>query len=223
MESRRAVALIDLIIVLTGVLLAPVCARWLRLPVSGVLAVVVGVLLSSWRLAAHSEQWRTLGLCQPSSWVRTTLAAMALYLIVAAGAIGIIAPIARALHWPGLELSRYAGIRGDPDNLAVMLLVAWGSAAFGEELLFRGFLLGRIERVLGARSAATASAVVAQATIFAVAHSYLGTRGIATAMLIGLIYGTWYVLRGRNLWPLVLAHGLTDTVSLFAIYSGLLR
>jgi uncharacterized protein len=54
------------------------------------------------------------------------------------------------------------------------------------------------------------------------AHAYLGAKGVATATLVGLIYGAWYVMRGRNLWPLIIAHGLTDMVSLLAIYAGVL-
>jgi membrane protease YdiL (CAAX protease family) len=41
---------------------------------------------------------------------------------------------------------------------------------------------------------------------------------MATAALVGLVYGTWFVLRGRNLWPLIIAHGVTDTLSMIAVY-----
>ncbi len=72
------------------------------------------------------------------------------------------------------------------------------------------------------RQARAFSRLRLQAAIFGAAHSYLGARGIATATLVGVVFGSWFVLRGRNLWPLILAHGLTDTITLFAIYAGVM-
>jgi uncharacterized protein len=77
-----------------------------------------------------------------------------------------------------------------------------------------------MEMLLGGGTVATASAVVAQALLFGAAHFYLGTRGIATAFAAGLVYGLVYVCNGRNFLPLIVTHGLTDTMSLLAIYLG---
>jgi hypothetical protein len=107
--------------------------------------------------------------------------------------------------------------------LAGYLLLVWASAAFGEELVFRGFLLTRLEILLGSGLTATATAVTGQALLFGVAHWYLGLRGVSTAALIGLAYGVVYVCNARNLAPLIVAHGLTDSLSLIAIYSGIAR
>jgi membrane protease YdiL (CAAX protease family) len=107
--------------------------------------------------------------------------------------------------------------------LFARLLLVCASAAFGEELVFRGFLLTRLEILLGGGLSATATAVAGQALLFGVAHWYLGLRGVSTAALIGLAYGVVYVCNGRNLAPLIVAHGLTDSLSLIAIYSGVAR
>ena len=47
-----------------------------------------------------------------------------------------------------------------------------------------------------------------------------GTRGAVTAGMVAVVYGIVYRVNGRNLWPLVIAHGVTDTVSLVALYFG---
>lgn len=73
---------------------------------------------------------------------------------------------------------------------------------------------------LGKGPAGLGAAVAIQAVLFGVAHAYLGFRGILTAGCVGLIYGALYLCNGRNLAPLVLAHGLTDSLSLLAIYLG---
>ena len=47
-----------------------------------------------------------------------------------------------------------------------------------------------------------------------------GLRGAATATMVGLVFGIGFCLNGRSLIPLMIAHGLTDTISLVAIYAG---
>jgi len=49
--------------------------------------------------------------------------------------------------------------------------VAWTQAAFGEEMVFRGFLLTRLEILLGHGVSATVSAVTGQALLKSPASS----------------------------------------------------
>ena len=214
--------LLDVCIVAGGFVLVYACMRLLELPRAGSSAVLTALALSTWRLRVNGESWRMLGLVRPGSLGRMFLAIVALYAAVVASALIIIEPLAHALGWGTLDVGAYTNLRGDPTELAKILIIAWTTAAIGEELLFRGFLLTRLEALLGNTRISTAFAVILQAVLFGVAHAYLGAKGIMTATFVGLIYGAWYVMRGRNLWPLIVAHGLTDTVSLLAIYAGVL-
>ena len=105
------------------------------------------------------------------------------------------------------------------DNLLNYLLflgpVAWGSAAVGEELLARGFLLHRIEGLSN-----TAIAVILQAILFAAAHAYQGWMGVISIFLLAIIFGIVYIRCGRHLLPLILAHGIIDSISLTLVYLG---
>ncbi|MDA0978400.1 MAG: type II CAAX endopeptidase family protein [Proteobacteria bacterium] len=105
------------------------------------------------------------------------------------------------------------------DNLLNYLLflgpVAWGSAAVGEELLARGFLLHRIEGLSN-----TAIAVILQAILFAAAHAYQGWMGVVSIFLLAIIFGIVYIRCGRHLLPLILAHGIIDSISLTLVYLG---
>jgi membrane protease YdiL (CAAX protease family) len=219
----RAAPLVDIVMVIGGYLAVYLVARELNWPSPGALAIVVGVLLAWSRLRARTESWTALGLRRPAAWRRTLLAVLVVYFAVVAAVAAIVRPLANALGWPELDLSAFAGLPGEPVRLAVILLIVWTTAAVGEELLFRGFLLTRIEKILGSRGVASATAVILQAAIFGLGHFYLGPRGIATAVVVGLVYGSWYVLRGRDLVPLILAHGLTDTISMLAIYAGVVE
>ena len=83
-----------------------------------------------------------------------------------------------------------------------------------EEMLDRGFLMNWLERLFSKTSYATVIAVLLQASIFGFRHSYdLSSRSI-TVFIIGLIMGIAYVKFGRNLWPLIIAHCLLNTISM---------
>ena len=62
--------------------------------------------------------------------------------------------------------------------------------------------------------------MLAQASLFGLGHAYLGPRGIMNAAAIGLVSGAVYWANGRNLWPLVIAHGLVDSVGLTMLRLG---
>lgn len=83
-----------------------------------------------------------------------------------------------------------------------------------EELQDRGFSLNRFESLFSKIPFSTALAVLMQAAIFGFRHSYdLSERSITTG-LIGLVFGIAYVISGRNLWPLIIAHIILNTVSM---------
>jgi membrane protease YdiL (CAAX protease family) len=83
-----------------------------------------------------------------------------------------------------------------------------------EELLDRGFLINWFEKLFSKTTIATILAVILQALIFGFRHSYdLSDRSIRVG-LIGLIMGIAYVKFGRNLWPLIIAHCLLNTMSM---------
>jgi len=58
-------------------------------------------------------------------------------------------------------------------------------------------------------------AVLLQAAIFGFRHSNDFSERSIKAGLIGLVMGIAYVKFGRNLWPLIIAHCILNTVSAF--------
>ena len=96
-----------------------------------------------------------------------------------------------------------------------LIPVAWGSAAIGEEMLTRGFILHRISTLSN-----ETTAVILQALLFALAHFYQGITGMVNIFFLALIFGTVYLRCGKSLLPTIAAHGLIDTVSLTLLYYG---
>jgi hypothetical protein len=119
-------------------------------------------------------------------------------------------------------MEAFAHMQGHVGLYLVMLIpVGWGAAAFGEEMIYRGYIFRRLMYAFGGNNLAVAFALVAQTLLFALGHLYLGPRGMLNAALVGLTSGVAYLANGRVLWPLIIAHGLVDSVALTALYLGM--
>lgn len=216
-------SLTDLVIVSAGVVAAAFVAAVVSFPFPGQLGVITGVVLSTWRLRRRSESWRDVGLRGPGNPLHTVLSALGLYALTIVGLLIIVNPVSKMLGWPPLDVSTFAGLEGNTAALVRMLLLVWTVVAFGEEMIFRGFMLRRIQELLGTGPRAAALSVATQSVLFGLGHFYLGARGVLTAAVVGAVYGAWFLARDRNLWPLIVAHGLTDTISIVALYAGAAR
>jgi membrane protease YdiL (CAAX protease family) len=82
-----------------------------------------------------------------------------------------------------------------------------------EEVVFRGFLLGRLRVLSGSR----ALAVLISAVLFAAGHGYQGTLGLVQTFAVGLVLGALAIARG-SIWPTIVAHVSIDTFGLFALH-----
>jgi len=180
--------------------------------------ILVVLALVSFRL--RDGGWSAMGFRRPQSWGRVigiALAAAALRLAV--GDL-VIDPLTRCIWPPAKAPAVAAAIPGNLGAALLALVVVWTFAAFGEEVSYRGYLLGRAAD-LGRRSAAaTWGAMVVASVLFGYGHSYKGPAGIVDSGVAGLILGAAYLLAGRNLWASILAHGFIDTVAVIVLFFG---
>jgi len=72
----------------------------------------------------------------------------------------------------------------------------------------------------GGGSAAAVLAVVSQALIFGSVHFQWGLGGIVMTSAMGLIWGAAYLLCGRNLWIVILAHSAAHIALILSLYSA---
>jgi membrane protease YdiL (CAAX protease family) len=181
--------------------------------------LLVGI--ATFLLRRAGETWEGVGLCKPASLWRTAGLVVFGYL-----AMGAAFAIATQLLLPSLGIapkvvSLFSGVEGNTaEYLYFLIPVIWGSAAFGEELLFRGYLQTRLHKALGSSKGATFLALSFQALIFGALHSYQGIGGAIMAGAAGLVLGAVYLAARKNLWAPIILHGLVDTVSISAIYFG---
>jgi hypothetical protein len=105
----------------------------------------------------------------------------------------------------------------------ISLLIVWTFAAFGEELSYRGYLLTRAAEVFGRSKLAYWAAMVVVSLLFGFGHYYKGPSGVLDSTYSGFVLGAAFLLSGRNLWTPILAHGIADTVAVFAVFMGLAK
>lgn len=121
---------------------------------------------------------------------------------------------------PHLDAKTFAAIEGNLDLYLMILPCVWLFAAFGEEFLYRGYLMTRLSQLLGGGRAAWALAIAGQAVLFALAHWYQGPVGMVPIGIGAVLTGIATLVWGRNLWPAIIAHGLIDTLGFTLLYLG---
>ena len=105
------------------------------------------------------------------------------------------------------------------DNVWLFLLdvtvITWVLIGFGEEVLFRGFILHRLLALTGESRRGRIVACGLQAAFFGSLHASQGAAGVVMTGMIGFIFAWYYLgLPKRTLWPLILVHAATDTIVL---------
>lgn len=183
----------------------------------GFAIVGIPMVLIYWavtRVPAHE-----LGLSLRRNWAVTILGGIALGIAMKL--------LMKAVVLPGFGYADdpngpFVFLEGNLDEaLKWAVFVIW-AAGFGEELIFRGFLIGRLsyfwERFgkLG-----TLGAMLVSAGIFGAMHSVgQGEVGVVNAGIGGIMFASIYVLSGRNLWLVAITHASFDLFSIWMFYTG---
>lgn len=118
------------------------------------------------------------------------------------------------------DYSAYGALVGNEKAAFQLWGTAMISAAVGEEIVFRGFLLGTLERVIGKEIWHKFFIVIFGALLFGLVHYQQGISGIISIIVVGLIFGAAFFASKKNLWSLILAHAIVDTWGIYSIYKG---
>ncbi|HEX2079621.1 MAG TPA: type II CAAX endopeptidase family protein [Longimicrobium sp.] len=182
--------------------------------------VVPLLLLASMSLWVRGLGWADLGLRRPRVWSRTVATAVLAALGILLAVRFVIAPLAVWVTGTSIDQSVFEPLRGNLRVLLASLLLAWTLAAFGEEMVFRGYLMRRLTDLVGGTRVGWAVALVVSSAFFGWAHGYQGPAGMVATGLIGASIGLLYLRTGRNLWMAIICHAVVDTVALTLVYLG---
>ena len=217
----------DILLVLTPWLILGGIGEWLgdETTLGAVfimLGYVLGVVLATIVLKRRGSGWREIGLARPDSWPKTILLGLGAFVVTTLAYVAIQVIMQ---NLPGLEIapadkSSHNPIYGNLPLLILYLVAAWTTIGFGEEMLFRGFLLNSLAGFFRHTTARWALALIGSSLIFGLAHFSWGIAGIIETTIMGLVLGFIYLRTGHNLWVTIIAHGLMNTVGFVLVYSG---
>lgn len=222
-------AAVDLLLVLATLLavkaaMLGIDALWTY---AGPVSLLAAVLVAHWRLRANGEGWGDLGLRRPARPGRMAMwAAVLLIVTIAAGiAIESLIPSITGIDTNAIDpryAGRFAAVPGSLPHYLYWMIISWVIGAFAEEMLFRGMLVSRFERLFAGWPTPVVIAVILQAVLFGQQHLYYqGLNGALATGGIALISGIFYMLLKRTLWPLILSHGLANSIGLTLLYAGM--
>lgn len=179
-------------------------------------------LLTIWLIHRRTNRtWADIGLGRPSSWRRTVLQAVGITAVLYPAATFGIDALLELLGMGTPDASRFDVIKGNPGQLAMYLTISWTTAGFGEEVIWRGFVMGGVAAVLGGSRAAWILALIGVSAIFGALHLYQGAAGVLATGLVGLVLGIIYLVSGRNLWLPILIHALIDSTAFTLLFFGI--
>lgn len=179
------------------------------------------LFLLAWiSLRVRGLQWRDIGLRIYRSWGRTLALGILFGVAMEALELFVTQPLlVRWLHhYP--DLSDFRDLVGNYKLLAVYLALTWILAAFGEEMVHRGYLLNRIADLLRRAPARWGLSLMIASVAFGFGHYDQGLTGWIENTLNGLLLGGLYLIFSRSLAVPIVAHGVTDTLDFLIIFFG---
>lgn len=196
---------------------------------AGPVSLIATLVCLAFYLNRRGEGWSSFGLI-PLRGLKAKLMILPQALLVL-GFFGVaVAGVLQggeALGWQFMKVvpagveDRWGDVEGNLPMLLLWLGIVWTAAAFGEEMFFRGFLITRTMALFRGIPFAPVFAVLIPALLFGLGHFYYqGLRGLVTTAAIGIAFGAAFLLLKRNLWPIVLVHGVVDTINFVVLYLG---
>ena len=118
------------------------------------------------------------------------------------------------------EISQFDAIKQSIPLTIFMIVLSWLLAGFGEEIVYRGYLLNRISETFGGNRTATIIALILSSAIFAVGHKWQRPSSMLDVGFTGIYYGLSCLLSGKRLMVAVDTHGMNNTLGFKFLYLG---
>jgi membrane protease YdiL (CAAX protease family) len=172
--------------------------------------LLIGV--ASGLVLLRGERLADIGLKKPESWTRT--------LIIGVGLAAIVFIAMYVSEKAGFrrDLSKFKDVQGNLEVTVYAVLYAFIGAGFYEEFTFRGFLMQGLAMLFGGSRGAWVGACILQGALFGAAHAYQNPLGVAITGTLGILMGLLVLASRRNLWPVIIGHGLFDASRFVLFY-----
>jgi len=199
------------------ILVASITLLDLVLPPLGVPIALLLIWLISWLMRGS---WSDLGLSRPRSWGKTIIIGVSVGILSQLFTLLVLIPLLQQTNLEPLDYSRFNALSGNIGLFLMFLTISWTTAGFGEEVIFRGFLMVYIARFFGGNKAAWWMSLIVVSVIFALLHAYQGPMGVLLILFPAILFGVLYIVSGFNLWLPIIAHGTADTFVFLLFFTG---
>ncbi|HVP55974.1 MAG TPA: CPBP family intramembrane glutamic endopeptidase [Candidatus Eisenbacteria bacterium] len=164
--------------------------------------------------------WRDAGLARPVNWRRTIVIGATCGIGMELLELFVTQPLLVKLTGKMPDLSDLGDLHGNWKLLLLFLALTWTLAAFGEEMVYRGYLMHRVAGLFRNPKIAWTTSLIAISFVFGLAHIDQGITGQVENMIDGLLLGVIFLATGCNLWAAIITHGVSDTIDILLLYLG---
>lgn len=183
------------------------------------LSKVLYLLPLAWiSLRLRGLRWRDVGFHIYRNWSLTLTLGILAGLGIELLELFCTQPLLAGLTGKMPNLSEFSRVAGNGKWLSVSLVFTWTLFAFGEELIYRGYLMNRIAALIGHTRIGWVVALTVASFVFGLSHFQQGITGVSENFVDGMILGSLYLVCGRSLAIPIIAHGVTDTVDFLLIF-----
>ena len=185
----------------------------------------IAMLLVVWfGIKLRGESFKDLGLTFKSVTIKQAfnifLLSLLVLVIALAGFIlgSIIMANITGIPEGSADMSSYDYLKDNVGMLILTLVGVYIVSSFGEEVIYRGFLINRISQIGMNTKKAQLVAVILSSLIFGFVHYDWGPMGVGQTTFMGLALGICYLKLKKRLWILILAHSYMDTILMVQMY-----
>ncbi len=189
--------------------------------IRGAFSVVAGAATAVVLVISRGGSLADLGFRRPTRLALVPFQATAILLAFLLGqSLGPLL-VSLFVELPAPDFSRYDSIQGNLLAAIGMALILPLTASIPEEIIYRGFLMGRLTSLFGDDRRGAILTVMVQALIFGAIHFQWGLGGMIFTAIMGVVWGTAFLLCGRNLWIVIIAHSLGHLLFVTQLYLGI--
>ncbi len=166
----------------------------------------------------RKEKFSSLGFKKPDNLLKMIFVVLLLAVAWTVIQFSITLPILNHSFGTTQNLIPYESLKGNVGSLAYFLFLTWTLAAFGEEIVYRGYLQKRTLDIFGNAQAGIILAVAISSILFGIAHLEQGAIGFVVTSIDAVFFSAIKLRFNNNLFASVLAHGFNNTIGFVTFF-----